>query len=68
MSGLQPLKLPKSIAELAAKGAEADLQRIEDLLNALQNLKVEISEAGTTRTVNATVQFSGNSAVLVLDL
>lgn len=65
---LQPIKVPKSIKEFQSKGSDADLQHIEDLLNALQNLKVQVTVAGTTRVVSANIQFAGGAAVLVIDL
>lgn len=68
MSAIQDLKVPKSIGELNSKSAEENLQRIEDLLNALQNLKVQITDSGGTRTTTANIQFSGKSAVLIVEL
>ncbi len=44
------------------------IRESEDLLNALQNLKVQITVSGTTRTVTANIQFSGKSAVLIVEL
>lgn len=65
---LRTVKLPKSLAELQSPSSDADLQHIEDLLNALQNLKVQVTIAGSTKVVAANIQFAEGSAIIVINL
>lgn len=44
------------------------MQRAEDLLNALQNLRVQITVNGTTQSANAVIQISGDQALIVVSL
>lgn len=65
---IQPIKLPKTLADYVGNKTVQDMQRAEDLLNALQNLKVQITVNGTTRSGNAVIQISGDQAVIVVNL
>ena len=44
------------------------MQRIEDLLNALQQLQVRVTRNGTTQVVTGYIQISGKSAVISINL
>lgn len=63
-----PVKLPTDLAEFVRGSSRADIIKAEDLLNAFQNLKVQVTVNGTTRTVFATIQISGDSAILEIAL
>ncbi len=66
--GLQPITLPKNLSDFVGNQTASDMQRAQDLLNALQNLKVQITVNGTTRSGNAVIQISGDQAVIVVNL
>lgn len=63
-----PVKLPKDLAAFVKGASAADIVRAEQLLNALQNLKVQISVNGTTQVAQATIQISGDSALISITL
>ncbi len=63
---LSPLTLPKNVADF--QNGDHDMQRIEDLLNALQKLQVRITRNGTTQVVTTYMQISGNTAVIEINL
>jgi len=65
---INPIKLPKDMADFVNGSASDGMQRAEDLLNALQNLKVQITVNGTTRSGNAVIQIAGDQAVIVVNL
>lgn len=65
---MKPITLPRDLASFVQGKSVADIQRMEDLVNALQNLKVQVSIAGTTKVVSATIQISGDSAVINIQL
>lgn len=64
----QDIKLPKSAAELSQPQFLANIHRAEQFVNALQNLKVRVSIAGTTRVVVGHIRISGESAIIEVKL
>ncbi len=65
---MTPIKLPKNLAEFVGPQAADDMARAEELINALQNLRVQVTVNGTTQTVAAAIQISGESALIVIQL
>lgn len=63
-----PIELPKKLSDFIGTGAASDLMRAEQLLNALQNLKVQVTVNGTTQTASAVIQISGDVALIVITL
>jgi len=62
------VRLPKDLSSFLSGASSADIGKVEDLINALQNLKVQVTITGTNKTVSTTVQISGDSAVINLQL
>lgn len=65
---INPITVPKKISDFAGDGALEDMKRIEQLLNALQNLRVQLTVNGSTQVVSTSIQFSGDAALIVLNL
>lgn len=63
-----PVSVPKDLAAFIKGASRDDIQKAEDLLNALQNLKIQVTVGGTTQTVVGTIQISGNVAILAITL
>lgn len=63
-----PIKLPKDLASFVQGTAAADIVKMEQLLNALQNLRVQVSINGTTRVVQTSIQISGGAALISIQL
>lgn len=63
-----PVKVPKTLADFMSAQTISDMQKVEDLLNALQRLKVQVNINGTSKIVNATIQISGDAALIVIAL
>lgn len=61
-----PIKLPADLAAFLSGASEADIGRAESLINALQNLRVQITVNGVAAI--GVIQFSGDSAVIVVNL
>lgn len=68
MAQTKNIELPKQLADFIGSKAAADLQRAEDLLNALQNLRVQVTVNGSTQTAAAVIQISGDAALIVISL
>ncbi len=64
----KPVKTPKTLAEFASGQGMEDMQRIEDLINALMNLKVEVVIRGEARLGSASIQISGGAALIQINL
>ena len=64
----QDFKLPKTLAEFSSPRFRAELVRAEKLLNALQNLKVQITVSGTTTNAVGNIQIVGETAIVVVNL
>lgn len=63
-----PLKLPKDLASFLQGKSAADIQKLEDSINALMDLQVNVAISGTTQVVSTRVQISGDSAVINIQL
>lgn len=65
---VSPIELPKKLSDFVGTQAASDMMRAEQLLNALQNLRVQVTVNGTTQTANAVIQISGDAALIVITL
>lgn len=63
---LKDVKMPSNLAEFQSGSPE--IRNIEALLNALQNLQVQIKREGSTKVVTGRLQISGKSAILFVEL
>ena len=63
-----PLKLPGTLPEFLSGDFLTDIKRAEQLLNALQNLRVQVTVNGTTQTAVGVIQISGDSALVIVNL
>lgn len=62
------IKLPTDLSSFVSGAGADDIQKLQDAVNAFQSLKVTINIGGTSRTVNAAIQISGESAILEINL
>lgn len=63
-----PIKLPQTLAEFVSGVSRPDVIRVEQLANALQDLRVQVTVNGTTQTAVGYLQISGDSAIIVVNL
>lgn len=64
----QKIRIPRTPEQFFSKEFRAELARIEKTLNALQNLKVQISSGGTSIDATGHIRFVGNEAIIVVQL
>lgn len=60
------LKLPKTMQDFLSGKSAQDIARAEQILNALQTLKVQITVNGVPAV--GTIQISGEAALIVVEL
>ncbi len=65
---VNPIELPKKLSDFIGTGAASDMMKAEQLVNALQNLRVQVVVNGTAQTANAVIQISGDAALIVISL
>ncbi len=62
------ITLPKNLAEFVRGTNNGEIARLEKLVNALQQQKVQIAVSGSNQVAVGTVQISGSSAVISVQL
>lgn len=59
---------PRNLADLLTPQRQADLQRAEDLVNALMQLKAEIRDSSGTLVGSGTIQINKDAGILTIVL
>ncbi len=65
---VKKITLPRNLAEFVRGFRSGEIERLENLVNALQNQKVQISVVGTNRVAVGTVQISKDAALISVQL
>lgn len=65
---IQKIIPPANLADLLSPKRKADLQRAEDLVNALMQLKAEIRDSTGALVGNGTIQINGDAGILTIVL